>query len=143
MISCQSNWSHFLKLWYIFYYTQNLKLSSLSMKCPVYGKSYLWDGLFINLFFYEMSYLWNVLFMKCPSMKCPFYEIWNIYGMSFFMKCPIYEMSYLWFCYIWNVLFIKCPFYDFVIYDMFFLWNVLSMILLYMKCPSMNWPNTD
>ena len=48
-----------------------LKENALSMKCP----------------FYKMSYLWNV-----PSMKCPIYEmsyLWNVPCI----KCPIYKMS--------------------------------------------------
>ena len=68
-------------------------LNVLSMKCPIYG----------------MSYIYNVLYMECP-----------IYGMSYIlnvlsMECLIYEMSY-----IWNVLYMECPIYEMSVYEMYF-----------------------
>ena len=139
-------WEHFQKSWYLFRHpkpwivSENSSLSTKlpiyekstrSMKCPVYGKYYLWNVLSMNFFFYEMSNLWNIL-----SLKCPVYDF-VIYAMS------IDEMSYLRFCYLWNVLsmifqlsmecsFMKCPIYDFVIYE-----KCPSMKYPSMKCPSM------
>ena len=74
----------------------------LSMKCPIYKMSYLW-----NVLFYEMSwkcivFLWYLLSMKCPeyqiSMKCPI--LWNVLSMKF----PIDEMSWKGIVFPWYVL---------------------------------------
>ena len=70
--------------------------SSLSMNCPVYEKSTV----------YEMSCLWKI--WSVYEMSC-LWKVYSVYEMScfwisFFMKCPIYEMSYL--CISFSM---KCP----------------------------------
>ena len=54
-------------------------LNVLSMKCPIYGKSYICNVLYMECPIYGMSYLWNFLSMKCP-----------IYGMSYL--CNVLSM---------------------------------------------------
>ena len=137
-------------------------LHVLSMKCPIYEISYLWNVLFMKYLSMKCPYMkcplwnvhiWNVLSIECPylkfslywmsSMKCP------IYWMSS-MKCPIFEMSYLW-----NVLsmkypsmkcpYMKCPLYwmSYIkcpVYEMSYPWNVQCPR---MRCFSMKWSNTE
>ena len=61
-----------LCLWKIF----SVYEMSLSMKCPIYEMSYLWNVRLWNVF------LWNVLCIKCPMYKTSY--VWNVLSM----KCP-------------------------------------------------------
>ena len=59
----------------------------LSMQCPVFEMSFLWN---------EMRCQCNFLFMKCPvyAISCC---LWNVNGNAmFFMKCSVYAMFFLW-----------------------------------------------
>ena len=125
-----------------------LSMKLLSIICPVYELSYLWNGYLWNFYLWKVlsmkyPYLWIVLCLKLLSKKCPVYEVSIvcpiyeiiIYKMSLedsihwdvpFMNCP----------YLWNVLSTNSP-----IYKMSCLWmNVyiyeLSMKFLSMKCPN-------
>ena len=114
-------------------------LHVLSMKCPIYEISYLWNVLFMKYLsmkcpymkcpLYWMSCLWNVLSMKCLIYKISIYEM-SIYEMSS-MKCPIYkisfyEMSLFEIFSLLNVLY-EMSYLLNVLYEMSYLWNVLSM----------------
>ena len=122
-------------------------LHVLSMKCPIYEMSYVWNVLIYEISIYEMS-IYEMSSMKCPIYKISFYEmslfeifsLLNVlYEMSYLLNV-LYEMSYLW-----NVLSMKCLIYEISIYEMSIyempsllnvlykmscVWNVISM-----KCP--------